>query len=357
MDYARNDDKPFELDPDRVTDFRSHAGNWRDRLRRYRATAVRAVSEGPTAVAALVDTMSELVAEPWMLFAAWQYLQRHGGQAPGPDGLRYRDLDTHDVWRLLNAVSRAIRTSRYRPGPVKVVKVKKSSGSGTRPLVLSNIIDRVVQRAVVEVVQPVLDPTFSKMSFGFRPGRGRLEALAAAEAHFRAGRSVWAADDLADAFTSIPLGRLFQQVASRLGNTDIADFIEFVAGGRGKAGVPQGGPLSPLLLNVYLDAFLDRRWPEVAAGVPLLRVADDLMLACRTRKEAARARGSLADVLLPTGMKLRPEKSELAAMRRGEVIHWLGFRIAANRSGLRVRPGARVWVRLDRAFREAHARG
>ncbi len=105
---------------------------------------------------------------------AWDYLRRFGGKAPRPDGCTYAVFNESDVWHECRYLRDQIKSGEYHPSQVHVVWIDKGGGRGKRPLVIQSIFDRVVQRAVVEIVQPLLDPRFDDRSFGFRPAGGRL---------------------------------------------------------------------------------------------------------------------------------------------------------------------------------------
>ena len=137
---------------------------------------------------------------------------------------------------------RAIKAGTYRAGPTKTVKIAKSSGSGTRTLRLANIEDRVVQRAVLQILQPWVDPTFDEYSFGYRPHRDRRHALATAEllTHQR-NLTTWLVDDIANCFDQIPRSRLFQTLARRWPE-NIVELVERTCDPHTKRGVTQGAP-------------------------------------------------------------------------------------------------------------------
>jgi hypothetical protein len=123
----------------------------------------------------------------------------------------------------------------------------------------------------------------------------------------------------------------------------------------GGIGIRQGGPLSPLLLNVYLNHFLDRRWNKLFAGVPLLRWADDVLVLTRTKQEALQAYQGLKRLLLPAGMRLKgtPEQAVHDLQGGAEVI-WLGYRLCRNKGGLEVSLTERSWKRLSERLELCH---
>ena len=113
-----------------------------------------------------------MVADPRTLHSAWDHLSRKGGKAPGPNGLRYSDLTGAEVWDLCRCLGHAIGSDAYGRGGELIRWISKGPGRGERPLVLSNIEDRVVEKAIVLVLQPLLDPLFDDRSYGYRPGAG-----------------------------------------------------------------------------------------------------------------------------------------------------------------------------------------
>jgi integrase len=214
------------------------------------------------------------------------YLRRHGGAAPGPNGKTYDDFTNREVWELLLAISRAIRSGTYRPGPDREVKIPKASGRGHRTLRLQNIEDRVVARAIVQIIQLLLDPGFDEYSYGYRPGLDRRHALATA-IHLAEteNRMRWVFEDAKDAFDNVPINRLLDIVRRRLpAAADLWVLIERVLENDTGRGLRQGSPLAPLMLNLYLDHFLDRVWRRLLPDTPLLRSADDLLVLCRTEE-------------------------------------------------------------------------
>jgi hypothetical protein len=289
---------------------------------------------------------------------AWDHLAERGGPAPGPDGLRYSDLDERDVWKMCRWLRDMIREGEYEPGREHVRWISKGPGRGQRPIVLQSILDRVVQRAVVEVVQPLLDPLFTDHSLGYRPNKGRLHALALAERYvIEEYRSVWVIADIKDAFLHVPLPRLLQVVQRYLPATDIVSFIGHTVGSAKTPGLRQGGALSPLLLNLYLHHFLDRPWRKEQPHVPLIRVADDILLLCRTVHEAQDGHAALAALLRPAGMPLKGnDEATIHTLSEDDPADWLGFQITKAKQALHVGIGDRAWDRLVDALAVASKR-
>ncbi len=216
------------------------------------------------------------------LRSAWDTLSQGGGHAPGPNGNTYSDFSNQEVWELLRATRRHIKAGTYRRGPEKKVSIPKSSGRGTRTLHLTDIEDRVVDRAILQIIQPLFDPMFDDCSFGFRPRLDRQHALAAAERlTLQQGRTIWIVDDIKDCFDQVPRSRLYDVLARRLPE-NVMELIRLVTKAKQKRGLRQGSPLSPFLVNVFLDHFLDRPWRKSHLdGASLLRTADDMLVLAR----------------------------------------------------------------------------
>jgi ribonuclease HI len=279
------------------------------------------------------------IADDRNLRAAWDYLAACGGEAPGPDGWRYGDFRGRQVWDLLRSLRKLITTGNYSPGPDREIEYPKGPGRGTRTLRLQNILDRVLARAVVQIVQPLLDPTFGPLSFGGRPRRGRWDALIQAELAVRKSPgAVLIAEDARDAFDNVPLGRLLDIVSSRFHNSQLVALVSSVIGNSSNMGLRQGSPLSPLLLNLYLDHFLDKPWQRQQPDAPLLRFVDDLLIICPQESDPTQVYNSLRQVLCPTGMALKGDATSSShRIDHGERFFWLGYQIASKDGKLEFR--------------------
>ncbi|MEQ9379827.1 MAG: reverse transcriptase domain-containing protein [Pirellulales bacterium] len=290
---------------------------------------------------------------------ALEQLQLEGGQSPGPNGLRYDDLDHYLVWDMIRALSDSIRAGTYQPGPTRSVKIPKSSG-GTRTLTLANIEDRVVSKAALMVIQPMLDPTFDACSFGGRPGRDRLNALAEAKYQTETqGRRIWVIEDIQSAFDKVPFGRLRDVLRKRLPNKDVCELVERLARRRmngrvTKLGIQQGNPLSPLLLNLYLDHILDRVWKRKFPDLPLLRTIDDILVPVSGEEDVQRVRNGLRELLVPGGMPLQKTKSQVVHLEDSERTVWLGYELSWHGGVLDVQIPQSGWEVLEKSFIEAH---
>ncbi len=282
------------------------------------------------------------------LATAWEYLQAGDGHAPGSDGLRYSDFDSDLMWCYLRDLHEEIANGDYEPWPLLRKEIPKGPGR-TRVLELPTIAERTVGRAMVQAIQPYLDPHFSDQSYGYRPGRDHRQALAHAEALARSGdRWVWVTEDIRDAFPNVPRTRLLDIVQQKIGNEKLVQLMDqLLANGR-KRGIPQGQALCPLLLNVYLDHLLDKPWRKIHSDLPLLRVADDLLVLCRDRADAEAARADLDRLLRPAGMPLKgsPETA-IRDLRTGQTANWLGFQLQQDDNRLQFTLGDKSWEKLE----------
>ena len=235
---------------------------------------------------AFTERFMEAICDPDNIEDALKAVMRNKG-APGVDGMTVKQLpDALKVrWPEIEV---QLLAGRYRPQPVRRVKIPKPDG-GERHLGIPTVIDRVIQQAVLQRLQPLWDPTFSEHSFGFRPGRSAHQAVAQAQAHVIEGYQVVVDIDLAKFFDRVNHDRLMAAIAARIADRRLLRLIRsFLTAGvldsglfeKSEEGTPQGGPLSPLLSNLVLDE-LDRELER--RGHRFVRYADDC--APRRREE------------------------------------------------------------------------
>jgi group II intron reverse transcriptase/maturase len=333
----------------------AHTGDCESFLHRHALVAHDAVQQGAHQVRSLGAHLLGWIADARNLRLAWDYLAHNGGQAPGPSRRRFADFENQETWEYVRVIGKAIQYGSYRPGPVRRKDIPKGAGRGDRTLTIANIEDRVVARAVVQIIQPLYDPTFDENSFGFRPGRGRQLALAhAMTVTKQQERCVWLVEDLKQAFDRVPHGRLLDVLRMRLPE-NVVQLIERIIHNDSGRGLPQGSPLSPLLLNIYLDHFLDTRWRQLHPDLPLLRYADDLLILCHTEQEARSARPDLEQLLTPAAMLLKHCEDSVSNLTLGQHAEWLGYQVA-HKGRLTVTIAESSWDGLRERLVLAHSK-
>ena len=232
-------------------------------------------------------TMEEVVCRENML-AAYQRVVGNKG-APGFDGIAVEELAPmlRERWE---AIREELLSGKYQPSPVLKVEIPKPGGTGVRTLGIPTVLDRLVQQALLQVLQPCIDPTFSDSSYGFRPGRSAHQALEKAREHVAAGHRFVVDMDLEKFFDRVNHDVLMSRVARRIKDKRVLRLIrrylqvglmeDGVVSQRSQ-GTPQGGPLSPFLSNILLDELdkeLERR------GHRFVRYADDCVPRWRGRE-------------------------------------------------------------------------
>jgi RNA-directed DNA polymerase len=250
------------------------------------------LEEGNTETALL-----EAVLSKDNLNAAWRAVKANGGAA-GVDGLDIERTEAHlrVHWEAIEA---KLRGGSYRPAAVRAVEIPKASG-GTRTLGIPNVQDRVIQQAIQQKLAPRWEAEFSDHSYGFRANRSAQDAIRAAQGYIKAGKT-WVVDiDLKSFFDEVNHDRLMHRVGQKVRDKRllrlIGDYlrapIQQADGSQTerRKGTPQGGPLSPLLANIYLDP-LDKELEK--RGLSFVRYADDVAIFTASERAAQRVLASV----------------------------------------------------------------
>jgi retron-type reverse transcriptase len=305
------------------------------------------VEAGPDGVRDLAPNLLNWIADVRNLRTAWDYLAKEGGESPGPNRLTYRDLSTGELIAMLNQLRTLILNSDYRPGPGRTMKIDKLSGNGTRTLTLQNIQDRVVARACVQILQPLVRPQMRQTE---RTASGhRQQLLAELERQvLDEGRTFVSLHDIRDAFDNVPQSRLFQILPRLIPSCELCSLIERCVRTDAGHGLRQGSPLSPLLLDVYLDHFLVRRWEQDSPECPLLKYVDDILIPCHTRTGAEAAAEQLIAILRNCGFSTKAEAREsIFNLAGSSPFEWLGMSLQRTGDQLAITPAQRCWTSLE----------
>jgi len=285
------------------------------------------------------DALMEQVVDPANLDRAWRQVKRNRG-APGPDGMTIKQFSAwaREHWP---SIRQQLLDGTYRPGPVRRKTIPKAGG-GERWLGIPNVLDRLIQQAICQVLTPIFDPGFSDSSFGFRPGRSAHGAIQQVQRIIRQGFAHVVNVDLSKFFDRVQHDVLMRRVSRKVRDRLLLRLIGcYLRSGVMVEGVlqstpegsPQGGPLSPLLSNILLDD-LDRELER--RGLRFARYADDFVIFVKSERSAARVFSSIQRYLTQhLKLVVNQQKSSVRAARGCE---YLGFTFAGKRVTIHVAP-------------------
>ena len=272
------------------------------------------------------------------LLTAFQQVAKNDG-APGVDHVTVREFARQlpdSIWEL----SDRLKAGAFQPQEINRVHIPKPGTNETRPLGIPTVRDRVVQAAIVNVIEPIFERDFAEQSFGFRPGRSCKDALRRVDELLKEGYVHIVDADLKGYFDSIPHDRLMARLQEKIADGPTlslidqfleADIMDGLEHWTPTAGAPQGAVLSPLLSNVYLDP-LDHLLAE--HGYQMVRYADDFVILCRTAQEAQRALELVSNWVTENGLTLHPTKTKIVDART-DGFDFLGYHFR----------GAKHWAR------------
>lgn len=262
-----------------------------------------------------------------LFFSAEKVLGKRG--APGVDHQTVDDFSENQR-RELQRLHEQLRDDTYRPALVRRTWIPKPGTSEKRPLGIPTVRDRVVQKALLHVIEPILDKEFHERSYGFRHGRGCRDALRRVEELLDAGYVYVVDADLKSYFDTIPKDRLLAMVQQKISDSRVLKLLQsYLDQGileelhtwTPEAGVPQGAVLSPVLSNLYLNP-LDHLM--ATAGYEMVRYADDFVVLCRTLEEAQAALEEIRRWVEEAGLTLHPTKTHIVDSRE-KSFAFLGY--------------------------------
>ncbi len=286
-------------------------------------------SSAPTPQKAMYEELMEEIASPFNAWRALLAVERNGG-APGIDGMTTKQLREH-LQRHGQKLRAKLLAGTYAPSPVRRVEIPKPDGKGKRMLGIPTVVDRWIQQMLLRRLQRIFDPGFNEHSYAFRRGRSQKQAVQAAQRHVQAGK-VWVADiDVTKFFDRVNHDILMTRIGQTIRDKRVLRLIgRYLRAGvmingvvhEVEEGTPQGGPLSPLLANIYLDALdqeLERR------GLSFSRYADDCNIYVSSARAAERVLASITE-WIQKNLRLEVNATKSGIGRAWE-RKFLGFRI------------------------------
>lgn len=275
---------------------------------------------------------------PYMLQVGYEKVKANGG-SPGIDGQDFEAIETYGKQKFLDELGEDLRKRTYKPQAVKRVWIDKANG-GKRPLGIPTIRDRVAQSVCKMIIEPIFEADFEESSYGFRPARSAKDAMKSIKEHLQEGKTEILDADLESYFDTIPHDKLMKVLQLRIADQRILHLIElwlksptyedgqFKGGKKQKVGTPQGGVISPLLANIFMN-LVDKLINNTLGifykqGIKIVRYADDFVL--MGKRIPIEAVDKLGSILTRMGLRLNEQKTR-HIQAEDTSFNFLGFTI------------------------------
>ena len=281
--------------------------------------------------------------------------------APGIDGMTIEEALPYLREHKDELIGRILR-GKYTPSPVRRVEIPKPDG-GIRKLGIPTVIDRIIQQAISQKLMPIYEPKFSDGSYGYRPGRSAKDAISRVKEYAEEGYRYAVSLDLSKYFDTLNHERLLNLLRKEIEDERVIQIIKrYLKSGVMENGVvmeteegsPQGGNLSPLLANIYLDEF-DKEFER--RGVPCVRYADDIVLLARSERAAKRLLETSTSYLEgKLKLTVNREKSKVTSVFAIRNFKFLGFALGRNGSGVFIRVHPKSWKKMKAKLKDLSSR-
>ena len=249
-------------------------------VKRSKAAMAFSTSHSLEILRSKTNLMEEILLRDNMMAALKKVCQNKG--CPGVDGMSVSELSTY-LKKEWPRIKDYLLQGQYKPMSIKRMKIPKQGG-GSRTLGIPTVLDRLIQQSLLQILQRYIDSSFSKDSFGFRPKKSAHMAVERARGIIKGGKGVMIDLDIEKFFDRVNHDRLMSKLFSMIKDQRILDLIRrYLNSGLSYQGVPQGGPLSPLISNIYLDD-LDKELTR--RKLSFVRYADDILIFVKTEREA-----------------------------------------------------------------------
>ena len=268
-----------------------------------------------------------------ILYLGWKRVKENKGSA-GIDNQTIEDIEDYGVDKLILEIQTELKEGKYNPPPVRRVHIPKANGK-TRPLGIPTVKDRIIQTAMKIVVEPIFEADFKDCSYGFRPKRSQHQALEVIRKACNNKGNYVIDGDIKGYFDNINHEKLMMLVEKRISDRRICKLIrKWLKSGvlekgrleRSHLGSPQGGVISPLLANIYLD-YLDSKWEKHYSHLgKLIRFADDFVIVCKNYKDVSHSYSTIKLIMSRLELELNTEKTRIINLWEGkEGFVFLGF--------------------------------